>query len=217
MTRERLQIVCLLAREPGVRVLEWLLSRATRFHVRGLWTHRLRPASEDPERRRRPEFSRFQALTRAHEIPLFVVDSRREADLAPMAFLEPYDLLLSVSWRFLVPESRLGASRLGDLNVHRGELPRYKGAEPVRRMLTDGLGYATLSAHLMTARYDEGEVIHAVRMPARVQRGEAIAEATERVKRELLDRYTVCVAEAIRRLQRRFVGADAPAAQESLG
>jgi len=200
MPQTPVRTICLLGREPGLRVLEWLLDHPSCFGVAAVWTHRLRPTLEDPVRSERPEFAAFETLAEHHGFPLYAVDRKADADLRDLATLEPYDLLLSLNWRFLVPGLRLGHARLADLNLHRGALPGYEGAEPVRRMLADGIGYAEISVHHMTACYDQGEVVFAYRHPATIRAGETPRSAAERVKGELVPAYAACVFQAVNRL-----------------
>ncbi|MCB0360696.1 MAG: hypothetical protein KDD44_13705, partial [Bdellovibrionales bacterium] len=102
-------------------------------------THSRLPSSEDPLRSVRPEFLIYERLCSDHSIPLHSIDSRRDASV--LAPLEPpliFDFLVSVSWRFLVPERVYSRARIAAFNVHRGKLPQYAGAEPVLRALEAG-------------------------------------------------------------------------------
>jgi len=68
------------------------------------------------------------------------------------------DLLVSVHGREIVPDSLLKLPRFGGINVHPC-LYRYKGANPVERLLQDACPLASVGVHLMTNKVDEGEVL----------------------------------------------------------
>jgi len=68
------------------------------------------------------------------------------------------DLLVSVHGREIVPRRLLELPRLGGINVHPC-LYRYKGANPISRLLSDGCAKASVGVHRMTENVDEGEVL----------------------------------------------------------
>lgn len=68
------------------------------------------------------------------------------------------DLLVSVHGREIVPKKLFELPRLGSINVHPC-LYRYKGANPIDRLLQDGCTQASVGVHRMTENIDEGEVL----------------------------------------------------------
>jgi len=68
------------------------------------------------------------------------------------------DLLVSVHGREIVPKELFRLPRLGSINVHPC-LYRYKGANPIARLLQDGCTQASVGVHRMTENIDEGEVL----------------------------------------------------------
>jgi UDP-2,4-diacetamido-2,4,6-trideoxy-beta-L-altropyranose hydrolase len=68
------------------------------------------------------------------------------------------DLLVSMHGREVVPRKLFQLPRLGGINVHPC-LYRYKGANPVGRLLRDGCPLASVGVHRMTEDIDEGEVL----------------------------------------------------------
>ena len=67
-------------------------------------------------------------------------------------------ILVSVHGRQIVPEKYLTLPSLGGINVHPC-LYRYKGADPVGRLLEEGNNRASVGVHRMTTVLDEGEVL----------------------------------------------------------
>lgn len=72
--------------------------------------------------------------------------------------LSESDLLVCVHGREIVPKKLLELPRFGGINVHPC-LYRYKGSNPVGRLLQDGCTQASVGAHRMTESVDEGEVL----------------------------------------------------------
>ena len=60
-------------------------------------------------------------------------------------------------WR--IPEAILNIPKGGFLNFHFGNVPQYKGADPIFWQLKNGEEKATLIVHRMTANIDEGPVV----------------------------------------------------------
>jgi len=72
--------------------------------------------------------------------------------------LSDSDLLVSVHCREIVPKKLLELPHLGGINVHPC-LYRYKGSNPIDRLLQDGCTRASVGVHRMTESVDEGEVL----------------------------------------------------------
>jgi methionyl-tRNA formyltransferase len=169
-----------------------------------VFTHSQKPSSEDPTRSERPEYPLIRSLLADTKIPLHVVNSVRESkELPGFDELETFDFLVSLSWRFLVPGRFLGRSRLADINLHRGQLPKYGGAEPVRRMLEDGLKHATITAHIMTEVLDAGEILVEDHFDVVAAPNEPMPQLVERVKASLDPMYPHTALKAMNEVLRR--------------
>jgi methionyl-tRNA formyltransferase len=192
------RVVALLARPAGLAVLEDCLLAHPGIELVAVATHRLRPRSEDPARSVRPEMAHFERLCEAARVPLIAADDRATATELPfLAGLPPIDLLCSVSWRFILSAAALRAPALGAINLHRGALPAYGGAEPVRRMLEDGCPDAVITAHLMVEEVDAGPTIATVQLPMNWDRRTSAAAHAELVKERLIPLYPRLMALAI--------------------
>lgn len=190
-------VVCLFARERGVEVLKGLLDDG-RFSIIGLLVHSKLPKSEDPERAIRPEFSIFKEISHRYSIPFSTVDSRKEAN--ELEFLGPinsFDILITVSWRFLVPKDIFSRARIAAVNVHRGKLPTYAGAEPIKRALENGEKNVVLTVHEMVEEIDAGTVLIEKIHPVNFDNLKTLEENVERIKKEMLPLYPIAVLEAI--------------------
>jgi len=190
------RVVCLVARPCGVELLNRLIQHP-QIDVVCVFTHSKRPRSEDAARSERPEFALMRSMTSLRNIPLYVVDSPKDEISKTFEGLEEFDFLLSLSWRFLIPQKILSKARLASINLHRGLLPQYAGAEPVRRMLEDGLKQATITAHIMEEIIDSGEVLFEAHLPMEILDGETLPQAVSRIKCELDPLYPSVAFNAI--------------------
>lgn len=95
-----------------------------------------------------------EALAATLHLPTFSSIKQPEVE----RLLSDSDLLISVHSREIVPKKLLELPRLGGINVHPC-LYRYKGANPVGRLLQDGCTRASVGVHRMTEHLDEGEVL----------------------------------------------------------
>jgi methionyl-tRNA formyltransferase len=183
--RSPLAVVCYVARAHGLSAVHEVL-RCPRYNLAAIVTHRRLPKAEDPQRSERPDFQEFAALARHNDVPLLAVDdeaSERAAvhDLARLQF----ELVASVSWRRLLTPEQLAQPKIGGVNLHRGALPKYAGAEPVLRALRDGAPEIEICAHVLTPQIDGGEVLERVRFPVKGRPGEELIVHAERIKHEI--------------------------------
>lgn len=72
--------------------------------------------------------------------------------------LKKSDLLLSVHGREIVKEDLLRLPKYGAINLH-PYLYKYKGVNPVERALKDGEFKASVGAHIMEGKVDNGRVL----------------------------------------------------------
>lgn len=197
-------VVGYLARDHGLSGLQALL-QSDRYTLVGLFTHRLLPKSEDPQRNERAEFSRYQQLCQQHDVPLWSIDSSKEVDKIGAALADlTIDLNASISWRFLIPSEHLALARMGGVNLHRGRLPQYAGAEPVKRMLLDEVTDACIAAHVLDEEIDAGEVLQEVTHPLTCDQDLPLTDQVEQVKRDLTPYFGPLLIEALDTMVERY-------------
>ena len=187
-------VAALLARDAGLECLKALLARTAEFKIVALATHRYLPKSESLSLIERPEFSAYQKISKEYAIPFMEINSGGALTLPAL------DLLISCSWRFKVAKLVLDEARIGCINLHRGKLPQYAGAEPVRRALENGERSIVVTAHEMEEEIDRGAVLAEAVHPAVLKSGETVAQATARIKKEILPLYPKVMFESAERL-----------------
>ncbi len=191
-----LRTVALLARQPGLNVLTDALLDHPLLDLAAVYTHARLPKAEGGGTR--PEASRFAEICRKAGVPLEFLDFPAARDLDRHLPPGTLDLMVVTSWRFLIPAAALDRLRLGGLNLHRGALPEYAGAEPVRRAIEAGESRVAITAHRLTPEIDGGPAVSVVWLDlgARAPSSDAAAFA-EDIKRRLEPLYAPLARTAI--------------------
>lgn len=157
-----MKIVAFLARRPGLVVLQSLLQNPD-VEIAAVFTHGSLPKAEG--RTDRPEAEVFRELAERTHAAFHVVDGATAKDVHDLLPTEPLDVLLSLSWRYLIPRRVIDRFSLGGVNLHRGALPAYAGAIPVQRAIEAGEKFVAITAHVMTEEVDAGREIARVWLP----------------------------------------------------
>lgn len=191
-----LQTVAFIAREPGLDLLETVLLNHPELKLQAVFTHGQLPKAEGGGIR--AELKAFKGLADRAGVPLHVLDLPEARDPSGLLPGGSLDLLIALSWRCLIPPATLARFRLGGLNLHRGKLPDYAGAEPVRRAIEDGQRDIQLTAHRMTETIDEGEVLATEQLKiGPCPGGLSTAEYAEDVKTRLAPLYAPLARHAL--------------------
>lgn len=66
---------------------------------------------------------------------------------------------------WMIPDYLLQSVHKGYLNFHFGELPKYRGADPIFWQLRNNEPYASLTVHQMTANIDGGPIVWTKQLP----------------------------------------------------
>lgn len=192
----RLRTIALLARTPGLLVLKHALLRHPALDVSAVVTHGRLPKAEGGGDR--SDVDQFRDLCHASSVPLIIADGAEARAVGGLLPKGPLDLLVSLSWRYVVPKEVLDRFAWGCLNVHRGALPKYAGAIPVQRAIEAGDTRFAITAHEMTPEIDAGETIAQVWLEpdSDVLLGES-SIAAEQVKTRLEPLYAPLVTLAL--------------------
>ncbi|PIN90893.1 methionyl-tRNA formyltransferase [Candidatus Pacearchaeota archaeon CG10_big_fil_rev_8_21_14_0_10_34_76] len=179
------KVVGFLARQHGLEGLKSIM-KSEKYDPLCVFTHRMNPTSENPSGEQRDDFKDFESLTRSHGIPLYAVDSKNENRIVYGIFRDyPIDLILSISWRRLIPLHQLRMAKYGGLNIHRGKLPEYAGALPIHRALRDCQKNLYVTAHVLSEEIDGGEILDTIVHPVNYNPEKSLEENIERLKREI--------------------------------
>src|SRR3990167_4330717 len=198
-TTKPYRTVALLGRESGIFVLKDALLNNPLINMTAVYTHGLLPKKEGGLQR--PELSHYMDICKSANIPLHVLDMPEARQLVSYLPKEDFDLLIVLSWRYILEKSILDRPKVAAMNVHRGALPKYKGAEPVLRAINAGDRSVSITAHHMTEQLDDGQIVATVEIdilpcPASVD----AKEYAEQIKQTLYPHYAPLVRFSIESL-----------------
>ncbi|MFT4553188.1 MAG: methionyl-tRNA formyltransferase [Chlamydiales bacterium] len=189
MSQVKYRVLAFLARHHGFNGLEHLF-KDPRFEVVAVVTHRRNPKSEDADRKERKDFCEFEMITTEHNTPLHFVDTNKEAlSLGEKISTWDFDLIASISWRRLIPEEQLNQAKIAGVNLHRGKLPQYAGAEPIKQALLKKEKEIFIDAHILDKEIDNGKVLAQYCHPTSYRKVDSLEENISRLKRELTPHF----------------------------
>lgn len=112
-----------------------------------------------------PGMRRLRRLMAARNAPLLGrPDLTQPTVLSLLGTTDPA-LVVSWFWTRRVPSTVLALATHGGVNVHPSLLPRHRGADPYFWTILRGDAETGVTAHWMTSRYDEGEILAQRRFP----------------------------------------------------
>lgn len=97
-------------------------------------------------------------LARSEGIEVFLAKRPTRELRDRVAALEP-DVMVANNWRTRLPEELFGIPRYGTVNLHDSLLPKFTGFSPVIWSLISGASETGLTAHVMDAELDTGDVL----------------------------------------------------------
>lgn len=157
------RVVALLARRPGWLVLRDALLPNPTLELAAVFTHGRHPKSKGGTPR--DDIQLFRTTCNSAGVRLFITDYPEAKDISAQLPADRLDLMISLSWRYQVPQHVLARFRIGGVNLHRGALPDYAGALPVQRAIEEGAVRVAITAHEMLPEIDAGREIARVWLP----------------------------------------------------
>ncbi|MBL8927539.1 MAG: methionyl-tRNA formyltransferase [Pseudonocardia sp.] len=94
-----------------------------------------------------------------HGIPVSVRTRADDAEIAARVAAARADAIVVANWRTRIPPTVYDVPRLGTLNVHDSLLPAYAGFAPLNWALINGEPEVGVTAHLMNAEFDAGDIV----------------------------------------------------------
>jgi len=150
-------IVGFLSRPHGLNVLKTLIENSE-YKILKIYTHSLNPKSQDPKRSERKEFKEIFELCKENNIELAIINEKTEV----ITDIPKCDFIVEVSWRYLIPQIILKNASILAFGIHRGKLPEYAGAEPIKQALEKNEKEIILSAHHLEDIIDAGSTIETI-------------------------------------------------------
>lgn len=173
-------IVGFLSRSHGLEVLENLIHEKN-FKILRIYTHSKKPKSEDPNRGIRTDFKLFEDICNKNEILLTIIDEKnQDVNQCPSC-----DFIIEVSWRYLIHTKIIDKAKILAFGIHRGKLPEYVGAEPIKQALINHEKNIVISAHHLSSKIDEGKTIFSINHQVNYKIENSIEKNIQRLRDEI--------------------------------
>ena len=153
-------IVGFLSRPHGYDALS-AIAKSQNYKIIKLYTHKLNPKSQDPQRSIRTDYELFIKKCADNSIPLISIDTISDE----ITDFPDCDYILEISWRYKIPNNIINKARIAAFGIHRGKLPDFAGAEPIKQALSNGEKKIVLSAHYLEKDIDAGNIISTIEFP----------------------------------------------------
>ena len=190
--------IVLVARNHGLATLNYLIEKSNPFKVIAIFTHKLNPKSEDPRRKVRKDFKNFVKISKLECVPLYTIDKKNDVLLLEnFARKNNYDFLISVSWRYLISPTIFKKARYGSINIHRGDLPRYKGIKPIEKAIKNNEKKIFICAHNISSRYDRGKIISKISHTLQYEKSKSLEQNIERIKKDITPLFAKLIKKAL--------------------
>ncbi len=173
-------IVGFLSRAHGLNILSSLVE-SNQYRILKVYTHSLNPKSQDPKRSIRTDYHLFKEICAKHDIPLVTIDSNKEK----IQDMPNCDFIVEVSWRYLLLPEITKKAKIMAFGIHRGKLPEYAGAEPIKQALLQNENEIVLSVHYLDSLIDTGKTITSISHPVNYNSSFSMDENIQRLRDEI--------------------------------
>lgn len=103
-------------------------------------------------------------FVKEHHIPFFTGNPRQGKGYDFIKFFN-VDVIASVNYLFLIEEDIINHSNILTFNIHGSLLPKYRGRTPHVWAIIKGEHKAGITAHIIDAGCDTGDIIHQIEVP----------------------------------------------------
>ena len=185
-------IVGFLSRLHGFNVLSSLIL-SPNYKIIKVYTHSLNPKSQDPNIGERSDFKSYLELCETNNISLISVDNKNEE----ISNFPKCDFIIEVSWRYLIPQSITKKANIAAFGIHRGKLPEYAGAEPIKQALMSNEKEIIISAHKLDPKIDAGKTITTISHPVNYQNNQSLEDNIQRLRDEITPLFSKIVLKTL--------------------
>ncbi len=175
-----IRIVAFLSRPHGYNALCGIIDEPN-YKLLKVYTHKLKPKSEDSNRSERDDYRLFVEKCKENKIPLEAIDSKSD----PINDVPNCNFIIEISWRYLIPEEIIKKASVLAFGIHRGKLPDYAGAEPIKQALNKNEYEIILSSHYLAEKIDSGKTISTISHPVNYHKSNTLDENIQRLRDEI--------------------------------
>lgn len=203
--QRKFSCLALIARNHGLETLRHIINGNYQYEIIAVFTHKFNPKVYDPEKKIRMDFQEFVDTTSKANIPLYTIDSKDEKiKLEDFAKNNNFDFLISISWRYIIPPQVFNKALIGSINLHRGDLPKYAGVEPIKKTLENNKKEIAICSHIVTKNIDEGEILCKAKHPVNYDKNVSLEENVERLKNEITSYFPQLTIKSLELLSRNY-------------
>lgn len=190
-------VVGFLSRSHGFNVLQYLIN-SQEYRLIKLYTHSLNPKSQDPQRQKRNDFELFENICNENNIPMEIIDNKTDV----IVDVPECDFIVEVSWRYLIPETITKKARIGSFGIHRGKLPDYGGAEPIKQAILEGEKEIILSAHTLECVIDSGSTITSIIHPVNYDSNLSLEDNIQKIRDDITPLFSIVTHKTLKLLEK---------------
>jgi methionyl-tRNA formyltransferase len=188
-------IVGFLSRKHGYSVLNELI-KSSEYQILKIFTHKLNPKSQDPLRSVRTDFLDFENLCIKNKINIESIDSKSISIDCPQC-----DFIVEVSWRYVISKNITEKARIQAFGIHRGKLPDYAGANPIKQALQNNEKEIILSAHVLDEEIDAGGVIEEETHLVNFEQKKTLENNIQRLRDEITPLFPSLVFKTLKKFE----------------
>ena len=132
-----------------------------------------------------PFFEDIHQFAKLHQMGFYEAKQVGSSRLNNFWETTDIDLMLAVSWRYMIPSRVYDKARLGTYVFHDSLLPTYRGFAPTVWAILNGEDHTGVSLFKMVDKVDEGDIVDQQRVPIGVD--DYISDLLDRVTEVYLD------------------------------
>jgi methionyl-tRNA formyltransferase len=189
-------IVGFLSRPHGYNALCAIIGNPN-YQLLKVFTHKLKPKSEDIDRSERDDYSLFEQICGKNNIPLETIDSNSQI----INNVPKCDFIVEISWRYLISKEIVKQASTLAFGVHRGKLPDYAGSEPIKQALEKNESEIVLSAHHLAEEIDSGGTISTITHLVNYENSKSLTQNIQRLRNEITPLFSKIVEITITKYQ----------------
>ena len=190
-------VVGFLSRSHGYDALSAIV-KSQDYKIIKLYTHKLNPKSQDPQRSIRTDYELFVKKCADNSIPLVPIDTIGDE----ITDFPDCDYILEISWRYKIPKSIIDKARIAAFGIHRGKLPDFAGAAPIKQALLNGEKKIILSAHYLEKTIDSGQTISTIDFPVEYSSEENLETSTQTIRDKITPLFSKLVFQTLNILEK---------------
>jgi len=190
-------VVGFLSRPHGYDALS-AIAKSQDYKIIKLYTHKLNPKSQDPKRSIRTDYELFVKKCADNSIPLVPIDTIEDE----ITDFPDCDYILEISWRYKIPKSVIDKARIAAFGIHRGKLPDFAGAEPIKQALLNGEKKIVLSAHYLEKTIDSGQTISIIDFPVEYDNEENLETNIQTIRDKITPLFSKLVFQTLNVLEK---------------